>query len=305
MSMSSRRRAIRRPRRVQVHFWRQGDPISYIGYTTNISLTGMFIATNSPVSSGSRVRVEVVDRDRGFMVEGVVAHARKSPPELARLSQSGMGIRFLSVEELVRELMPAGLAGGTEEIPQEAAPRLEPPPLAPPPPLPDLTQAFPAVPLRPAPQPPPRPAPPRPEPAAAPPPPKPVVLVPPQPLPPRRPPAPVEPSGGSFTVRFAGVEEFLEVYRRDILQGGLFVSTRYPARLQETVNVELYPPGLLVDPVMVRARVVQRFEPQSETGGPNLLSGMGLELLDVPNLLERLSPVVERLRGLQLRPPAV
>jgi hypothetical protein len=32
---------------------------------------------------------------------------------------------------------------------------------------------------------------------------------------------------------------------------------------------------------------------------------MGLELLDVPSLLERLSPVVERLRGLQLRPPAV
>jgi hypothetical protein len=296
MSMSSRRRAIRRPRRVQVHFWKQGDPTAYIGYTTNISLTGMFVATNSPVSSGSRIRVEVVDRDRGFMVEGVVAHARKSPLELARLNQSGMGIRFLSVEELVRELMPAGFAGGTEEIPQEAAPRPE-PPLRPSPPLPDVTQAFPAAA--------PRPAPPPPEPIAAPSPPKPVVLVPPAPVPPRRPPAPVEPSGGSFTVHFSGIDEFLEVYRRDILQGGLFVSTRYPARLQETVNVELYPPGLVVDPVMVRARVVQRFEPQSETGSPNLLSGMGLELLDVPSLLERLSPVVERLRGLQLRPPAV
>ncbi|HEY4596077.1 MAG TPA: PilZ domain-containing protein, partial [Thermoanaerobaculia bacterium] len=250
--MSSRRRAIRRPRRVQVHFWKQGDPTAYIGYTTNISLTGMFVATNSPVSSGSRIRVEVVDRDRGFMVEGVVAHARKSPLELARLNQSGMGIRFLSVEELVRELMPAGLAGGTEEIPQEAAPRPEPPPLPPPPPLPDVTQAFPAAA--------PRPAPPPPEPVAAPSPPKPVVLVPPAPVPPRRPPAPVEPSGGSFTVHFSGIDEFLEVHRRDILQGGLFVSTRYPARLQETVNVELYPPGLVVDPVMVRARVVQRFE---------------------------------------------
>jgi len=141
MSMSSRRRATRRPRRVQVHFWRQGDPTAYIGYTTNISLTGMFIATNSPIASGARVRIEVVDRGRGFVVEGVVAHARKSPPELARLNQSGMGIRFLSVEELVRELMPAGLAG-TEEIPREAAPRPEPPP---PPPPPDVTEAFPAA----------------------------------------------------------------------------------------------------------------------------------------------------------------
>src|SRR3954470_5310996 len=145
MSMSSRRRAVRRPRRVQVHFWRLGDPVAYVGYTTNISLSGMFVATNSPVSAGARIRIEVVDRDRGFMVEGVVAHARKTPLELARLNQSGMGIRFLSVEELVRELMPAGLAGGTEETPQEPAPRPEPPPLQPSPPLPDVTQAFPAA----------------------------------------------------------------------------------------------------------------------------------------------------------------
>lgn len=288
MSMPSRRRAVRRPRRVQVHFWRQGDSTPYIGYTTNISLTGMFIATNSPVTSGSRIRIEVIDRDRGFMMEGVVAHARKTPVELARLNQSGMGVRFLSVEELVRELIPAGVAE-TEEIPREAASRPGPPP---------PTEPMPAA------APPPRPAPPPSQPVAvtAP---RPVVIVPPPSPPPRRPPVPVEPSGGSFTVRFSGVEEFLEVYRRDILQGGLFVSTRYPARLQETVNVELYPPGLVVDPVVVRARVVQRFEPQSETGSPNLLSGMGLELLDVPSLLERLSPVIERLRGLQLRPPAV
>lgn len=299
MSMPSRRRAVRRPRRVQVHFWRQGDPAAYIGYTTNISLTGMFIATNSPVTSGSRIRIEVIDRDRGFMVEGVVAHARKTPVELARLNQSGMGVRFLSVEELVRELMPAGLAE-TEEVPRQTGPRPQPPPS---PPSPPPTEVMPAAAL--PPRTPPRPPAPRPSEPVAVSAPRPVVVVPPPPLPPRRPPASVEPSGGSFTVRFSGIEEFLEVYRRDILQGGLFVSTRYPARLQETVNVELYPPGLVVDPVLVRARVVQRFEPQSETGSPNLLSGMGLELLDVPNLLERLSPVIERLRGLQLRPPAV
>src|SRR5436305_13828476 len=111
MSMSSRRRATRRPRRVQVHFWKQGDPTSYIGYTTNISLTGMFVATNSPVSSGSRVRIVVVDRDRGFMVERVVAHARKSPPELARLNQSGMGIRSPCVVWAVGVRTPTRLSG--------------------------------------------------------------------------------------------------------------------------------------------------------------------------------------------------
>jgi hypothetical protein len=106
----------------------------------------------------------------------------------------------------------------------------------------------------------------------------------------------VAPSGGSFTVRFSGVEEFLEVYRRDILQGGIFISTLYPARLQETVNVEMFPPGPLDLPVMVRARVVQRFEPHADSGA-NLLSGMGLELLELPALLEKLAPVVRRLRS--------
>jgi hypothetical protein len=105
-------------------------------------------------------------------------------------------------------------------------------------------------------------------------------------------------SGGSYTVRFAGAEEFLEVYRRDILQGGLFVSTLYPARLQETVHVELFPPLPYAEPLMMRARVVQRFEPQADSG-PNLLSGMGLELMDLPELLKRLEPVMERLKSPQ------
>src|SRR5689334_20709238 len=127
----SRRRAVRRARRVQVHFWKKGEPTSYSGYTTNISMTGMFIATNSPVPQGSRIRIEVIDQDRGFMVEGVVAHARKIRGDLARLNQSGMGVRFLSVEELVRELIPAAY-GHSEEIP--SSPRTPAPtPVAPPP----------------------------------------------------------------------------------------------------------------------------------------------------------------------------
>src|SRR5215210_1724193 len=117
----SRRRAVRRPRRVQVNFWKQGEPTPYIGYTTNISMTGMFIATNNPLPSGLRIRIEVMDRERGFMVEGVVAHARRIRGELARVTQSGMGVRFLSVEELVRELIPAAY-GKTEEIPADADP---------------------------------------------------------------------------------------------------------------------------------------------------------------------------------------
>jgi hypothetical protein len=273
--MSTRRRAVRRSRRLQVQFWRHSDATPHVGYTTNISMTGMFIATNAPLPPGSRIRVEVVDRDRGFMVEGIVAHARKMSLELARLNQSGMGVRFLSVEELVRELIPSGFSGG-EEIPVAAA---DPAPL-PPPPAPTA------------------PVPTAPAPVAAPPPPSepPAPAALPRVKPPDQPPAAVEASGGSFAVRFFSVEDFLDVYQRDILQGGLFVSTLYPARLQETVSVELFPPGLFAEPVMVRARVVQRFEPNSGSAR-NLLSGMGLELMDLPALLERLEPAVQRLKG--------
>jgi len=278
----SRRRAARRARRVQVHFWKHGEATSYVGYTTNISMTGMFVATNSPLPPGARIRVEVVERDRGFMVEGVVAHARKVRAEPARVTRSGMGVRFLSVEELVRELIPAA-CGQTEEIPQdpdrgsftpsgEAAveisePSLHPPESPAPPPAAVLSSEPVAEPMR------------RMVAADA---------------APERPGVPIATTGGSFSIRFSGVDEFLEVYRRDILQGGLFVSTRYPARLQDTVNVELHPPIAFSEPVLIRARVVQCFEPHDHTGGANLLSGMGLELIDLPALVERLQPIVQR-----------
>ncbi len=281
----SRRRATRRARRVQVHFWKQGEPTAYVGYTTNISMTGMFVATNSPVPSGTRIRVEVIDRDRGFMIEGVVAHARKVRSELAAITQSGMGVRFLTVEELVRELIPAAF-GQTEEIPHNAdrssysiSPNLHGEP----------ETAEPSSEAEPEPAP---AAPPMREPVPTPS--RPAVAT---PAPPVRT-APIAASGGTFSIRFSSADEFLEVYRRDILQGGLFVSTRYPAKMQESVSVELHPPLAFVEPVVIRARVVQRFEPGADSAGSaNLLAGMGLELMDMPALMERLQPIVERLRG--------
>jgi Tfp pilus assembly protein PilZ len=271
----SRRRAVRRPRRVQVHFWKFGEPTPFVGHTTNISTTGMFVATNSPMPTGSRVRIEVIDRDRGFMVEGVVAHARKIRGELARVTQSGMGVRFLTVEELVRELIPAAV--GTEEIPRNApqgsdadsygAEAVSPEP-APAPPLPSPLRE----PVR-SPSPPPAAAPPRPVPLQQ------------------------HTGEGTFSVRFASAQEFLQVYQRDIIQGGLFVSTLQPARIQETVVVEIHPPIAGAQPVLIRARVVQRFEPRGDGNRPNLLAGMGLELIDLPTVVERLQPVVRQLQA--------
>jgi hypothetical protein len=245
----------RRARRVQVQFWKRGEPHAHPGYTTNISLTGMFIGTNSPLPPGTRLRVEVLEGNRGFMVEGVVAHARKVRGEMMRLSQPGMGVRFLSVEDLVRELVPAGYE--QDDLP---------PPPAVPLPAPEL----PVAPVTPPASP---------------------VSRPPEPIP-----TPRE-EGGTFAIHFLNPGEFLEVYRRDIVNGGLFVSTRFPGRLQETVNVELHPPFPNARPVLVRARVVQRFEPSSNSLGPNLLSGMGVELLDLPSVVDNLQPYVMGMQG--------
>lgn len=280
----TRRNAVRRPRRLSVRFWKRGDEGHYIGHTTNISTTGMFLATSSPAPSGARVRIEVMERDRGFVVEGVVAHARKVRPELAKVSESGMGIRFLAVEDLVRELLPG--AGGVHDetgggfaayAPGSpvGAPLAEGGPAAEEGADPEAREPLPpTVPL----------------------PPKAAVDEAPAPPPPAPPPA-APPVGGSgtFAVRFATPEEFLEVYRRDILNGGLFVSTRFPARLQETVLVQLQPPLEGAAPITLRARVVQRFEPQAGDQTPNLLSGMGLELIDLPALVEKMLPIVARM----------
>jgi Tfp pilus assembly protein PilZ len=279
----TRRISPRRPRRVQVQFWKRDEPHAYPGYTTNISMTGMFVATRSPYPPGTRLRIEILEGERGFVIEGMVAHARKVRGEMMRLSQPGMGVRFMTVEELVRELIPAGY--GIEELPggpggtgPSATPSSAPvsvqqdtdwtPAPMPAPTMPTMSSPRPAASSS-APAAPARPAP-----------------------PPVSQPIPTPREGtGTFAVHFLSPAEFVEVYRRDIVNGGLFVSTRYPGRLQETVSVELHPPFPGATPVLVRARVVQRFEPSSG-GGPNLLSGMGVELLDLPALVEKLKPYV-------------
>jgi len=230
----TRRRSVRKPRRVQVQFWRRGESQASPGYTTNISTTGMFLATTSPQPPGTRLRIEVMDGHHGFMVEGLVAHARKVRGDMMRITHPGMGIRFLSVTELVRELIPV-LPGETEEIPEEermwgeeGSPSMAKPGSAtsamkPPEPVRPVAAAS-APPASPSVSPPVSPSIGRPVTAGV-----------------RASgtyPKPVE-AAGAFTVQFLGPAEFVQVFERDIVNGGLFVSTRYPGRLQEVINVEI------------------------------------------------------------------
>jgi hypothetical protein len=230
----NRRRGVRLTRRVQVEFWQAGEAV-HRGYTTNLSAQGMHIATLHPLPPRSRLRIEVLHGERGFMVEGVVAHRRTVHPELARVVEPGMGVRFLAPAELIAELFPAEERAGAGAA-VEAGNANQPP------------SGDESV------------------------------------------------EGRIFSVRFASARDFLGIYRRDILNGGLFVATGRPGRLHEVVNVELYPPDAASAAVVVQARVVQRFEPQPGSGA--ILVGMGVELLDLPSIVERLRPVVDRLEGI-------
>ena len=267
---SNRRDEIRRRKRIAVRFWKRGEDTARSGFTTNISTGGMFIGANHVLSRGTRLRVEVMDPGQGFMVEGVVARAERSRPELRSVRTSGMGIRFLKVDELVAELFPQA-----EQVSVAAQPRPAPQPSAPEPVAPQPASQV-AEPWPPVPQPAvPQPA--APQPAA------------PQPATAEPEPEPIAPQSTrhaaqlrGFAVRYASLDDLRRTYERDIQNGGLFISTQTPAERGDVVVIEIRPPEELGAAFRLRARVVHTFErgTQGGTHEANLLAGMGVEWLD-------------------------
>lgn len=127
-----RRSRKRFARRLQIQYWLKGDEHARQGYTTNVSTTGAFIATNAPLAPGSRLRVEF-QGESSFFVEAVVTHAARVSTSLQSIRSSGMGIRFITIGELVSGFLPAGReheTEATEEIARKkiayAESRLEP-----------------------------------------------------------------------------------------------------------------------------------------------------------------------------------
>lgn len=95
----------------------------------------------------------------------------------------------------------------------------------------------------------------------------------------------------TYLLSFATADDFLAVYRRDVANGGLFVTAERPARLDERVAVDLRLPGAGAPTVRVEGRVVQVVEPRPLASG-RTAGGMGLELIDPDGVLRRLAPHV-------------
>jgi hypothetical protein len=139
----SRRSAERHRRRTEVRFWRRGDSQVHTGFTIDVSRTGIFLGTSVTLEPGERVRVELMDKENGFIAEGVVARVHKVSLALRHVQQPGVGIRFLPASELVAGILAATKvrkSGSTKRsMPGEggaagappAVPAVEPPPAVP------------------------------------------------------------------------------------------------------------------------------------------------------------------------------
>ena len=106
---------------------------------------------------------------------------------------------------------------------------------------------------------------------------------------------------GVFRLRYASPQEFLDIYERDLRTGGLFVPTETPAAMNAEIYVELMVLSLRVEPLRLPVRVVHRFAPTFDHGVPsaqvNLMSGMGVEVIDFGSHSERIEAFVARCRG--------
>ncbi|MCP4202637.1 MAG: hypothetical protein GY769_11965 [bacterium] len=247
-------------KRLQVRFWRQGDDNSHSGYTTNISMTGMFVATNTPVRPDERIKVEILGDDGGRVLYGEVVHAARVSPLLSKLRQAGMGIRLLGVDELVGELIgrdrgrlreevefrvhapmrtgyeqPAG--PGAAQSHSEPARSEEPLDTTPE----DESEWVETV-------------------------------------------SPLDPT--LFSIRFESGEEFLSAFRRELQHGGMFIKTHHPPGVDEEVTVEIKRPA--EEPVRLPARVVSRRNPDSAVDSRNP-PGINVDFKDLKSALEELN----------------
>ena len=277
--MGERRRNRRWPRQLDVRMWKYGEEgQANRSISTNVSRTGIFVRTQQVLPSGTRLRLEVGHSGRSFVVEGVVMRALRTPSHLQSVMPSGMGVRFLSAEELLFELLPAIDFQAEERIPtgvdgsDETEPEPEPAPKAPSrtaAPAPSTAASTAGAASSAA-----TPTPPRGVPTSG--------------L--KSPPAGAAAIGPSqlFPLHFRDSEQFRRVFERDVQTGGLFISTPRPAPLDAVIQVEVIIEGLELPAVRLQARVVHRMEPPPGSPPGNLLAGMGVQFLDVARAVEQL-----------------
>lgn len=100
MIAGNRDRAPRRALRLPVTYWRRGEEHkTFSGFTTNVSPSGMFVATWRPLPPNALIDLDIERPEQVVRTTARVVHAARHPPEFARVLKSGMGLRFSRPED--------------------------------------------------------------------------------------------------------------------------------------------------------------------------------------------------------------
>ena len=106
----NRRRSKRTRQRLKVRFW--CEQFEGVGFTADVSNTGLFLETHHPLEAGARLHLEIAIGDGSHFAEGRVARRKTYPVHARGLFKSGVGIHFVSINESLK-----GAAAG--ETPEE------------------------------------------------------------------------------------------------------------------------------------------------------------------------------------------
>ena len=285
--MRERRAAPREPRRIHLVFWDRREPEDRRnGFTSDASVSGVFVETNRPLRSGTRLQMEFDLNPGSFFLEGLVVRSVSVPPDLRKLKPGGMGVRLLGIDALLHELeskdpahsrpTPAGPAVEARQPPDDEAEAKgeKEPPLGRPARKTvferDPTEVDPAR-LHPASSPVRRVESDEGESAAD-----------------EKPaPSATQSRPDTFAVAFESFDALRQTYERELRLGGLFVPTDSPAAVGSTISVALQLP-LGRGTIDATARVVQTL-----TAGSSAITGMGIVIDDAAGLAADLREILE------------
>jgi hypothetical protein len=102
---TGKRHAKRVRRRLMVKFG--ANAADKTGFTKNVSVTGLFIHTNTIFKPGTTLQVTVHFPDRTFSHWARVVWGKQVPPQLAHVVECGMGVSFIDPDAAWVEFVEA------------------------------------------------------------------------------------------------------------------------------------------------------------------------------------------------------
>lgn len=113
------RRDARHPYQARVQLKVAGLDAFVERFSENISASGMFVATRSPLPVGRVVQLRVVDPHGGAVFEAVASVVWSRPPRPDAPLKPGMGLRFAALNEQSREIIERICGAPAEVVPPQ------------------------------------------------------------------------------------------------------------------------------------------------------------------------------------------